>query len=223
MGANCLQWCRSDLGITLNGSTVSAWADQSGNGKNYSQGTAASQPTYTTNLLNGYAGLVFDGTDDYMDSTLDLPLVGTTPAFIWMIVDQDTWSTSDTFVDSVSTINKVKISQNGVGTPDIRQFNTSAVNVNSNLTLDVPRRIEARFNNSTADYLKVGSSNVTGANAGNAAVGTGRRLGAAGGTPASYSDIRVYEIAYFNVVPSGAQLTALDNYASARYGSGVLA
>lgn len=40
-------WLRADLGITLNGSKVSAWADQSGNGNNVTQGTAADQPPYT--------------------------------------------------------------------------------------------------------------------------------------------------------------------------------
>ena len=39
--------------ITLNGSTVSQWNDKSGNGRNASQGTAALQPAYTVNGLNG--------------------------------------------------------------------------------------------------------------------------------------------------------------------------
>lgn len=43
-------WLRADLGVTLNGSNVSAWADQSGTGdsnKNATQGTAAKQPLFT--------------------------------------------------------------------------------------------------------------------------------------------------------------------------------
>ncbi len=42
-----LFWYRSDLGITLNGSGVSAWADQSGNGRDLTQATAAKQPIYS--------------------------------------------------------------------------------------------------------------------------------------------------------------------------------
>ncbi len=42
-------WLRADLGITLNGGDVSQWNDQSGNGFNVSQGTAANQPLYTAN------------------------------------------------------------------------------------------------------------------------------------------------------------------------------
>lgn len=44
-------WLRADRGITLNGSNVSAWADQSGGGNNVSQGTAGNQPAF--NSSNG--------------------------------------------------------------------------------------------------------------------------------------------------------------------------
>ena len=44
-GATVLASWESGLGVSLNGSTVSAWADQSGNGWTLSQGTAANQPT----------------------------------------------------------------------------------------------------------------------------------------------------------------------------------
>ena len=37
-------WLRGDAGITLAGSVVSAWADQSGRGNNVSQGTGSKQP-----------------------------------------------------------------------------------------------------------------------------------------------------------------------------------
>jgi|Laugrefabdmm15dn_1035133.scaffolds.fasta_scaffold06380_6 hypothetical protein len=45
--------------ITLNGSTVSQWADKSGNNRGLSQATAAQQPTYRTNVLNGLSGVDF--------------------------------------------------------------------------------------------------------------------------------------------------------------------
>lgn len=48
LGASLALWLRSDLGITLNGGNVSAWADQSSNARHFTQGTAGAQPTYDT-------------------------------------------------------------------------------------------------------------------------------------------------------------------------------
>jgi len=47
--------------VTLNGSTVSQWNDQSGNGRNATQDTAGSQPTFTSNARNGLSALSFGG------------------------------------------------------------------------------------------------------------------------------------------------------------------
>lgn len=48
--------------VTLNGTTVSEWRDKSGNGRHASQATAANQPTYTANALNGKRALTTTGT-----------------------------------------------------------------------------------------------------------------------------------------------------------------
>jgi len=52
------------VGVTNVSGACSAWADQSGNGWNASQGTAGSRPTITT--TGGFASLLFDGTSDWM-------------------------------------------------------------------------------------------------------------------------------------------------------------
>ena len=53
-------WLRSDLGITLNGSDVSAWADQSGSANHVNQGTASRQPAYSaTGAPNSLPSLDF--------------------------------------------------------------------------------------------------------------------------------------------------------------------
>lgn len=61
-------WYRADLGITLNGSNVSAWADQILPAVDASQGVAGSQPPYIASDagINGNAIIgPFDGTADH--------------------------------------------------------------------------------------------------------------------------------------------------------------
>lgn len=78
LGAELLAWYRADLGITLNGSTVSAWADQSGNGHHLTQGTATNQPLFEAAGLGGQPSVYFDGVDNFMiGHSLGAPLSGT--------------------------------------------------------------------------------------------------------------------------------------------------
>ena len=58
----------SDLStITESGGAISQWNDKSGNGRNLTQGTGASQPSLTTNF-NGLNTVTFDGSNDFMET-----------------------------------------------------------------------------------------------------------------------------------------------------------
>jgi hypothetical protein len=61
-----ITWLKSDIGVTLNGSTVSDWLDLSGSNNSATQATAGNQPTFQTNQINGLPALNFDGSSDYM-------------------------------------------------------------------------------------------------------------------------------------------------------------
>lgn len=52
--------------ITQSGGLVSQWSDKSGNGRHFTQGTSANQPTSGTRRLNNRNVLDFDGTNDLM-------------------------------------------------------------------------------------------------------------------------------------------------------------
>ena len=76
LGASLALWLDAEdtASITLNGSNVAQWDDKSGNGRNFSQGTAASQPTYNATALSGKPALVFNGSSTFMSAgdTLDI-------------------------------------------------------------------------------------------------------------------------------------------------------
>jgi hypothetical protein len=63
-------WLKADAGVTV-ATGVSQWNDQSGNGNNVSQATAANQPGYNTvtNLVNFNPTLSYDGVDDQLVKT----------------------------------------------------------------------------------------------------------------------------------------------------------
>jgi prepilin-type N-terminal cleavage/methylation domain-containing protein/prepilin-type processing-associated H-X9-DG protein len=69
-GLTC--WLKADAGITLNGTTVSGWADQSEKGYN-AQATVGNQPVVTDGALNGFPVLTFDGTQDATGDFMLIP------------------------------------------------------------------------------------------------------------------------------------------------------
>ena len=66
-------WLKADAGTTLNGATVSEWADQSGQGRMAVQPTAANQPALVPTEL-GKPALRFDGVNDFL--AFNLPVNG---------------------------------------------------------------------------------------------------------------------------------------------------
>jgi Concanavalin A-like lectin/glucanases superfamily/F5/8 type C domain len=63
-------WLKADAGVTTSGTSVTQWADQSGNGNNVIQATTASQPQLQTNVFNGQPAVAFDGINDFLNNTV---------------------------------------------------------------------------------------------------------------------------------------------------------
>lgn len=62
--SNLSLWLKVDAGISETGGSVSAWADQSGNGND---ATSGNNPTLISNAINSYDVVDFDGANDNMD------------------------------------------------------------------------------------------------------------------------------------------------------------
>jgi len=92
LGVDLLVWCRSDLDITPNNSTVAVWMDMSGNGNDFAQATAIEQPTFASAGLGGRPELTFDGSDDHMDGASFFGMVSAADDWTVVIVVRDwTW------------------------------------------------------------------------------------------------------------------------------------
>jgi len=64
--ANLGLWLKADAGVTLVSGAVDAWADQSGNARDFTAPAAGNRPAYS-GTLNGLPVLTFDGTTDYLN------------------------------------------------------------------------------------------------------------------------------------------------------------
>lgn len=213
-------WLRADLGITI-GTGVAAWADQSGNGNNFANGTGASQFALTANdaTLNNQATVLADGVDDFIaNATANL---GALPITIIMIAKQVTW-TGGRFLccsDSLASTLGLILS---IASPGIRQINTSQVNLQNALAIGTWGRVQAQFTNSAADLLRAlaPANDVTGGNAG-AGVATGFRLAKQGGASTAFGNVAFAEVMVLNVIPTAQNNTDLSAYITARYGAGL--
>ncbi|HEY5791804.1 MAG TPA: LamG-like jellyroll fold domain-containing protein, partial [Chthoniobacterales bacterium] len=65
-GADLKLWLKADALAQSNGTGMAQWSDQSGNGNHAIQATAAKQPKYQLNVLNGKPVVRFDGSDDQL-------------------------------------------------------------------------------------------------------------------------------------------------------------
>ena len=116
-------------------STVAAWSDQSGNARDFSQGTAGAQPVYVANdtTLNNRPKLTLDGTAQFLVSTWTRPAPATTPTWMAGIIKQVTSvSTRQLFGDNLSS--KFIVRQTGVS-PNLLAFSTAGGNTNEALAI----------------------------------------------------------------------------------------
>lgn len=83
-------WLKADAGTssTTNGSPISSWQDQSGNGINVTQTVAVQQPSYTANVINGNPAIRFDNNSTTNDKLIapDSPKLDNTSGYTFFTV-----------------------------------------------------------------------------------------------------------------------------------------
>jgi hypothetical protein len=181
-------------GVGINGghtwkATCSALADQSVNGKHATQSTGSLQPIITVGL-NGKPGLLFDGVDDYMTSTVGSLISG---PYLEIVVAK--------YKSSITNANALLGSDAGyagtiyqnTGSTCVQYAGTAA---NSQAFTTTLSRFAARFGNSIFDFLHIGATLVSGVNAGSSTVGN-RLIGASGnGVVGLYANAEIFAVIY---------------------------
>ncbi len=215
--ATLLQFVQGDRGITV-ATGVSAWADQSGAGKDYTQATAAWQPVYNATGLNGHGTVTTDGTDDFLTSSLALPAPATTPSEWYGVIRQVTWILNGRIFGGSNNIISL---YSHSSTPNLRAYAGLSGAQNNGAAVGSWVRGNALFSSSSAnDFLKLGSVSSTGLSFGSAAGGgTTRTLGCDGTT--LFSNVSIALSMWFSAALGTAMRAQLDVAVKSYYGSSV--
>lgn len=219
-GGTIHHWSEADdpnLVINAGGST---WPDLSTNNKPWTKANATGL-SLDAGVISGKPVITFNGTagEGFMTSTVDMPAPGTSNGYFYAILIQQTFTDTDAIICCTSAARmhvetrtvtpNVRLGSNGVG----------AGGQNSNLVLTQPKRLCAGWSNSTADFLKIGSTAATtGVNVGNNA-GTGRTLAALTAGASGNANLRIYAVVEYSGIAIAAHdpvLAALDAYFAAK-------
>lgn len=190
-------WFRWNVGVTVTGSGVSQWDDQSGNARHLKQATDTNRPA-----LQADGSILFDGVDNLLRCD---PFTLNQPETVYILFKQVTWTVADRIYDG-NTTTVMALFQTG-STPQIQMFAGSAVGTISP-TLNVYTVVASVFNGA-ASVNQVGASSSAAVDAG-ASNAAGFTLGA---QPAgNYGNIEVREVIIFPVAHSAAVRLKVARY-----------
>jgi hypothetical protein len=216
--------------IVQSASKVSQWNDKSGSGYSVVQPTSANQPTYTTNLLNGKAGIALSGTTWLYQSGNNVPNFSSSSATSVFIVARNDSSLS---TGGWSVINSLYINgSNAVSSTARYQLSfaintTLGVNVWSNQALTgqsgaVGYGANALIGFTTSSTSSVISVNGTSASYGGVTLANANNsstLLIIGDSRLNYiKDSVIYEMIGFNVQLTTTQQQQVEGYLAWKWG-----
>jgi hypothetical protein len=202
-----------DVGVSSSQTGVSLWSDLSGNGRDLSQGTVASQPAYTPSGFGGRGSLLFDGLDDVLVMSYVPPAPSTTVSWYWLVFNPVVGGNGNTIFASNNT-NRHRFYWGN--STVMSMSNGSGVN-SGPVTANRWYRGEVLFTNTTSDYRKVGPDLVTNANAGANAGVSNFTLGGNNITPSSPSLVSVAAFGCWAGEPSSYEKMLLDEWVFGYY------
>ncbi len=207
-------WVRSDLGVADEGAgAVSAWVDQSGNGRNVSDGSVGTRrPTLTSSEVNGHAALVFDGSSDALQSSVFTEVVQ--PYHVFVVFSAKTWTGFDCLFALKNEPNEPLCYQI-TSSPNIEHFGGSVDDHAVSPTLDTYYLLQSFFNGAGSFQALNNDASVSGANIGTK--GMNEITLCARQNATSPGNFGIAEMAIYGSQIAGSDLTSLKSYFNTRY------
>lgn len=195
---NVAAWYRYGQGIAQAGGFASAWADQSGNGRDLLQAAGAQQPA-----VNPDGSLLFNGTSHTMRALFTFPQ----PATVCVLANPITWTIQDRLWNSAGFSAGPRVAQTNL-TPQLQYFCTTGVAVIS-ASLGAYHTFVAVAND-TSSVLRIDYTEQTGASGTTALDGITLCAGAGGG--ANFGNFEVKEMVVFPFALDAQQRLLMQRY-----------
>ena len=219
---NCIIWYRADLGVSLSGTSVTQWNDQSGTNDSHKNLVAVNDPTYTVSDSN------YNGQPTILMASANSTYF-TTTAFTSPITQPNTWivvghvptsAIYNCIMDSNDTISGQQLTRSNAGSIGMM---SDSVKLSASGNWNTPGVCLFEFNGvSSKLYYNVFSSPTATGNAGSGAGSSQNSLtiGASDAAwgPGNYWDGPVAEIIGYSGVLSTTAKLRLRTYLSGRYG-----
>jgi len=208
--AGLKMWVKADAGITYgSGSSVSGWADQSGNGNSFAQGTASKQPTFVASGINGRPSLQFAaGNSQTMTVSTNFPAPVTV-----LYVARMTGGTMGRILSGLSNNWLLGWHSNGWD----RAYFEGWVYQPSTSSGTTAMIYSVILNGTNSSVWRNGTQLV---NASTAGITGPNGLSLVGHNASSeFSDAQISEVILYNVALTTAQRTQVENYLNSRYGA----
>jgi hypothetical protein len=198
----CVLWLRGDMGVTLNGSTVSNWNDQSGTGNHFVQATSAVQPLYVASGINSLPSLDFAAADASVACTNSI-----TMRTVFLVASYPSASFGN-FATSVSagTSSGDYVFRGDNGTTNWRTSDGTSGDRYRDGTLS---NSAGTLSSTKHVYMWVGTSTKT---------SSAWRVGDDTSTGGREWDGQIAEVIGYSGLLSGAEEAAVELYLAARYG-----
>lgn len=192
-------WCRFNRGITVTGSGVSQWDDQSGNNRHLLQATDANRPAKQAD-----GSIVFDGLAFFLKANA---FTHNQPLTTFLLMKQLAWTSGRIFCGG-NVAASAGIRQGG-STPQMQLVAGSAAATNGDLTLNTYGVVTAVINGASSTLQVNSGTATTGDPGANAAAGFS--VGATGaGT--LFANVQVKEVLSYSGALSAANAANVIAY-----------
>lgn len=187
--------------------TISSWADQTGT-LDFAQATETNQPVLNESALNGYPGLTFDGSDNYMKTasvTINQPFT------FYLVVKAITWTDSDRLI---SAGGEFSVTQGG-GVSGLAYMFAGAYEPRKILTVGSYVIASCVFNNTSSEFGVNGAdttTNTVGADGINGGIHLCSYI-----TPSNYGNFEVVALYLHSTAHDLATRTTIIDWLNSKY------